>query len=158
GCGCMGWGIGECFWRYYVAQGQAPFPSLADFGYSSFPLLVFTGLLLQPSSKSGQKRLALLLNSLIAMGALLSIAWFLLLGSLAQTPNGDGLANFFGFFYPTADVALLFCAFFLLLRGPDRLYQVTARRVGLLVIGIGLIVFTTSDFFFNVQSNLGMPV
>ena len=155
GCGCIAWGIGECFWRYYLSQGQSPFPSLADLGYTSLPPLFFWGLIMLPSSKSDNKRVFLLLDSLIAMGALLSIAWFLLLGSLAQTPGESGLAKFLGLYYPTTDIALLSCIIFLLLRGPDRLYQVPARRVGLLVVGIGLVIFAVSDFYFNVQQNLG---
>jgi len=45
GFGAIRWGIGDCFWRYYVSIGQAPFPSTADIGYSGFPILVFLGLL-----------------------------------------------------------------------------------------------------------------
>src|SRR6266496_3867677 len=41
GCGCIAWVIGESFWRYYVAQGQSPFPSLADLGYSFCSPLIF---------------------------------------------------------------------------------------------------------------------
>jgi len=40
GCGVIMWGLGESFWRYYVSIGESPFPSLADIGYFSFPLLV----------------------------------------------------------------------------------------------------------------------
>ncbi len=159
GCGCIGWGIGECFWRYYVAQGESPFPSLADLGYSSFAPLVFLGLILQPFSKSeARKRTFLLLDSLIAMGALLSIAWFLLLGSLAQTPAESELGKFLGLYYATADIALLSCIIFLLLRGSDPVYQASARRLSLLVVGVGISIFATSDFLFNVMVNLGLPV
>src|SRR5262245_41358464 len=52
GCGFIPWALAECLWDYYLAHGQSPFPSLADFGYTSFPPLVFAGLILQPSSKS----------------------------------------------------------------------------------------------------------
>lgn len=38
GFGIIMWGIGESFWRYYVSIGQAPFPSIADVGYSAFPV------------------------------------------------------------------------------------------------------------------------
>src|SRR5437762_6160951 len=151
GWGCIGWGIGECFWRYYVAQGETPFPSLADVGYSSFSPLVFLGLILQPFSKTDRKRVFLLLDSLIALGALLSIAWFLLLGPLAQTPSGSILAKFLGLYYPTSDVALLSCTIFLLLRGSDRLYQAPARRISLLVLGCGLGIYAISDFLFNIM-------
>ena len=159
GCGCIAWGIGECFWRYYVANGQNPFPSLADFGYSSFSPLVFLGLTLQPFSKSeAHKRRFLLLDSLIAMGALLSIAWLLLLGTLAQTPTESVLGKFLGLYYATADIALLSSIIFLLLRGSDAVYLASARRISLMVVGLGISIFATSDFLFNVLQNLGLPV
>src|SRR6266487_3437970 len=41
-------------------------------------------------------------------------------------------------------------------QGP--VYQVTARRVSLLLLGLGLCVFATSDFIFNVQQNAGTYV
>ena len=151
GCGVIMWGLGESFWRYYVSIGESPFPSLADIGYFSFPLLVFTGLLLQPPSGDGRKRLLLLLDSLICMGSILAIAWYLLLGSLAQAPGEANIAKFLGLYYPISDTALLSCVLFLLLRGQGRAYQATARRVSLLVIGLGLCFFVFSDFLFNVQ-------
>ncbi len=158
GLGVIMWGIGDCFWRYYVSMGQSPFPSLADIGYFSFPLLVFAGLLLQPPSGGGRKRLLLLLDSLISMGSILAIAWYLLLGSLAQAPGEANLAKFLGLYYPITDTALLSCVLFLLLRGQGRVYQATARRVSLLVIGLGLCFFVFSDFLFNVQQNAGTYV
>ncbi|HVB74425.1 MAG TPA: hypothetical protein VNE38_12800 [Ktedonobacteraceae bacterium] len=159
GLGCMGWGIGECFWRYYLAHGNPnPFPSAADFGYSSLPPLIFLGLVLQPSSGSGRRRAMVLLDSLISMGAMLAIAWFLLLGSLAQTGVLQSLGNFLGIWYPTSDIALLSCVVFLLIRGQGRVYQVTARRTSLLILGIGLCVFATSDFIFNLQQAAGTYV
>ncbi len=158
GCGCIAWGLGESAWRYYEALGQTPFPSLADVGYASFPPLVFTGLLLLPSSRSGQRRAFFLLDSLIAMGALLSIAWFLLLGSLAQTPAESPFAKVLGLYYPTMDTALVSCAVFLLLRESGGGSQSSARRISLLVAGLGLLVFAGADFLFNVQENVGTYV
>ena len=158
GLGVVMWGIGESFWRYYMSIGQAPFPSAADIGYSIFPMLVFIGLLLQPSSESGGKRFLLLMDSLISMGSILAIAWYLLLGSLAQTPGEANLAKFLGLYYPIADTALLSCVMFILLRNQGRKYQATARRTGLLVVGLGLCFFVTSDFIFNIQNNAGTYV
>src|SRR6266568_284524 len=106
GLGVIMWGIGESFWRYYMSIGQAPFPSAADIGYSIFPVLVFMGLLLQPSSESGGKRFLLLMDSLISMGSILAIAWYLLLGPLAQMPGEANLAKFLGLclcFFVTSD-------------------------------------------------------
>ena len=158
GCGCILWGIGEYFWRYYLSIGQNPFPSLADLGYSSLPPLVFFGLIWQPSSQTGRRRVLILFDSLISMGSLLAVAWFLLLGSLAQAPGETHLAKFLGLYYPTTDMALLSCIVFLLLRGQERIYQAPARRISLLVLGLGLCVFATSDFLFNVQQNMGTYV
>lgn len=156
GVGILFWGLGESNWRYYVEIGQQPFPSTADIGYSLFPLFIFVGLLLQPPSESGSKRFLVLMDSLISMGSILAIAWYLLLGSLAQAPGEANLAKFLGLYYPIADTALLSCVVFLLLRGGQgRTYRATARRIGLLTLGMGLCFFVTSDFIFNIQNNAG---
>jgi len=158
GLGIIMWGLGETFWRYYVSIGQAPFPSVADIGYSTLPVLIFIGLLLQPSSESGGNRFLLLMDSLICMGSILAIAWYLLLGSLAQMPGEANLGKFLGLYYPIADTALLSCVMFILLRNHGSKYQDTARRTSLLVVGLGLCFFVTSDFIFNIQQNAGTYV
>ncbi len=158
GCGLMMWGVGEAIWRYYILSNQSPFPSFADIGYSALPPLVFIGLLLQPSSGIGRSRLLTTLDSFIATGSLLSIGWFLLLGSLAFASTENVLAKFLGLYYPTSDIALLSCIVLLLLRGQGRLYQTTARKISLLIIGIGLSLFAVSDFIFNIQQAAGTYV
>ncbi|MDQ2885391.1 MAG: hypothetical protein M3Y39_04810 [Chloroflexota bacterium] len=158
GFGMIMWGIGDSFWRYYISQNQAPFPSLADFGYSTFPLLVFVGLLLQPAAAAQGRRAVLVMDSLISMGSIFALSWYLLLGSLAQAAGEANLAKFLGIYYPVADTALLSCIVFLLLRGQGEAYQSTARRTGLLVLGLGLCFFVTSDFLFNIQQNAGTYV
>ena len=158
GLGCIFWGLGECYWRYMSAQGQNPFPSFADLGYSAFPPFVFIGLLLQPFPGTSRRHVLILLDSLIAMGALFAIAWFLLLGPLAQAPGEATLATILGLYYPTTDIALLSCLIFLLLRGQGRLYRTPAHRISLLILGIGLSVFAISDFFFNILQNAGTYV
>jgi hypothetical protein len=158
GVGVIMWGIGETFWRYYISIGQTPFPSLADIGYFSFPLLAFTALLLLPSPNVKSKRYILLMDSFISMGSIFAIAWYLLLGSLAQAPGEANLAKFLGIYYPVSDTALLSCVVFLLLRGQGSIYKVRARRISLLVVGLGLCFFVTSDFIFNIQQNAGTYV
>jgi hypothetical protein len=158
GCGQLLWGLGESFWRYYTAIGEPTFPSIADAGYACFPALCFIGLVLQPNSGGRLQRTLVVLDSLIAMGALLAIGWYLLLGALAQSPSDNGLAQFVGLYYPTADVSLLSCVIFLLMRGQSPLYQVTARKVSLWTVGLGLCLFATSDFLFNLQQNAGTYV
>jgi hypothetical protein len=159
GLGLISWGVGESFWRYYILTNQSPFPSYADFGYSGLPVLVLVGILLLPSSGSGRRRTLTLLDSLISMGAMLAIGWYLLLGDLALHSTVENpLAKFLGLYYPTTDVALLSVVAILLVRGQGRLYQATARRVSLLVVGLGLCFFATSDFAFNLLQNAGTYV
>ena len=86
GVGIIAWGIGDSFWRYYTSIGLNPFPSLADIGYVTFTILVFIGLLLQPSSYVKGRRLILMMDSVIATGSILAIGWYLLLGPLALAP------------------------------------------------------------------------
>ncbi len=156
GCGSLMWGLGECVWRYYTLKHQNTFPSLADIGYAALPPLFFAGLLLQPSSSNTfYKRLLIVLDCLIAMGSLLSIGWYILLGSLAQTSSENLLAKFLGLYYPITDIGLVSCVIFLLLRGQNQLYLTTARRTALLILGCGLCLFATSDFLFNVLQNAG---
>lgn len=159
GVGLLMWGFGESFWRYYVLTNQSPFPSYADIGYSALPPLVFAGLLVLPNSGTESRRVLMFLDSLISMGALLAIGWYLLLGDLAlHSTVEDPLAKFLGLYYPTTDVALLSSVVILLIRGQGRLYQANARRLSLIVVGIGLCFFATSDFIFNLQQNAGTYV
>ena len=155
GLGVVMWGFGESFWRYYISIGQTPFPSTADIGYSAFPLLVFAGYCYNHRPVGQPTPVIAHRSSLISMGSMLALAWYLLLGSLAQAPGEANLAKFLGLYYPVADTALLSCVLFLLLRGQGRTYVATARRAGLLVIGLGLCFFVFSDFIFNVQNNAG---
>jgi len=155
GCGLLLWGFGESIWRYYILSHQSPFPSFADIGYAALPPFVFAGLLLQPSSGAGRGRLLTLLDSFIAMGSLLAIGWYLLLGTLAFASSENMLGKFLGLYYPTTDIALLSCVVLLLLRGQGRLYQASARKTSLIAIGLGLCLFAASDFLFNVQQAAG---
>jgi hypothetical protein len=158
GLGMMAWGIGDSFWRYFVSLGQAPFPSLADMGYVAFTILVFVGLLLQPSSNIKGRRLMLIMDSMIATGSLLTIAWVLLLGPLALTPSEGGLAKFLGLYYPISDTILLSCVIFLLLRWRGPVQQSAAYGISLFIVGIGLCFFVFSDFLFNIEQNAGTYV
>lgn len=158
GCGCIMWGIGEGFWRYYLTLGQQPLPSLADIGYASLPPLVFLGLLLSFDWIRRQSVLVLL-DSLIAMGSILAIAWYLLLGSLAQASSETVLAKFLGIYYPTTDVALVSCVIFFLCRQRS-VFHTPARWVSLLVLGCGLSLLFLSDFLtaWSIQHNAGIYI
>lgn len=158
GCGIIMWGMSESFWRYSIAIGQSPFPSAADIGYTSFPMLVFSGLLLQPSPGTTERRPLLVIDSLISTGAILALAWYLLLGALIQASSEANLATFLRLYYPTADAALLSCVVILLLRGQGSLSQLTLRHITLLISALGLCCFVATDFAFHVLDHAGTYV
>ena len=158
GIGAVFWGLGEVAYRYELAHNLTNFPAISDIGYSALPPFIFAGLLLQPSSDEERGRHMVLLDSLISMGAILSIAWFLLLGSMAQTPNEDNLAKFLGLYYPITDMALLSCVVFLILRGRGHVFEARSRRLGLILVGLGICIFAVSDFNYNIQNNMGTYV
>ena len=158
GIGAILWGLGECAYRYELANNLPNFPALSDVGYAALPPLIFLGLLLQPSSDEERGRFMVLLDSLISMGAILSIAWFLLLGSMAQAPGEANLAKFLGLYYPISDMALLSCVVFLILRGRGRVFESRSRRLGLILVGLGICIFAVSDFNYNIQNNMNTYV
>jgi hypothetical protein len=95
---------------------------------------------------------------LIVAGSLLALGWFLLLGLLVSVSQENLLAQVLGLYYPTSDIALLSCIFFIMRQAHEDSYQIKARRYGLILLGIGLAVFALSDFLFNVQQNMGTYV
>lgn len=153
GAGCILWGVGESFWRYYISIGQTPFPSFADIGYASFPVLVFVGLLLQPSPGTTQRKIMIILDSIIATGTVFAHAWYFALGRLVLAADDMSLAHILAIYYPAADAVLLSCVIILLLRGQRPLAQSTRHRVALAAVGIGLFFFVVSDFVFHTRQN-----
>jgi hypothetical protein len=151
GVGMLLWGAGEACWRYYNWIGQPPFPSIADIGYTSFPVLAFIGLLLQPSSSNQERGFKLTIDSLIVTGTILSLSWYFLLGQLAETAGEASLAKFLGLYYPITDTTLLSCIVIQLLRSRESPFAL--RLLTLLLMGVGLCFFIASDFVFNVQQN-----
>jgi hypothetical protein len=158
GCGIIMWGMGESFWRYSIAIGQSSFPTAADIGYASFPVLIFSGLLLQPSPGTTERRLLLVIDSLISTGAIIALAWYLLLAALVRASSEINLATFLRLYYPAADAALLSCVVILLLRGQGSLSRSPLRRITLLIITLGLCCFVTSNFAFHVLEHAGTYV
>src|SRR5712691_7745785 len=115
GIGIVAWGIGEAIWRSSVSLSRSAFPSFADSGYALFPLLAIISLLVKPSFDAKSRGIALLMESFILMGSLWSIAWYHVLGNLAQPMTGMSLAKILVLYYPASDIILLSYILFLLL-------------------------------------------
>ncbi len=157
GIAIVAWGIGEAIWRSSVALGRSAFPSFADLGYALFPLLAMASLLLKPSFDAKSRWMALLMESFILTGALWSIAWYHVLGNLAQTITGMSLAKILILYYPASDILLLSSSLFLLLHEQEDTYRSLIGRMSQLVVGLGLSFFVVSDFLFHSQQ-VGMSV
>ena len=154
GIGLLCWSMGELFWRYELSQHQNPFPSFADIGYSLMPIFVIIGLLIQPTIfYSRQERLFIFLDSCIAMGAILAMAWYLFLGPLFIYNYGHLLAKFIAIYYPAADVIVLGCLFMALLRGQRYRSQKPASQLCWFLLAIGIVGFLFSDIVFSFQQN-----
>src|SRR5260221_508580 len=160
GLGIAMWGFGETFWRYYVAIGQTPFPSTADIGYSTFPILVFAGLLLQPSSETGGKRFLLLMDSLMTIGVAAYLRRFLpatpaqeIEQRIRERTEDARVLNSFGFtrFVPYILLALLFIALALnvLSSNPAQL----AIRPVLLFATVGVVALVVIRQLFTLWEN-----
>ncbi len=138
GIGILAWGIGEAIWRSSVSLGRSAFPSFADTGYVLFPLLAMVSLLWKPSCDAKSRWMALLMESFILTGALWSIAWYHVVGNLAQTISGMSLAKILVLYYPASDTLLLSFSLFLLLHAQEDTYRSLIGRMSQLVVGVGL--------------------
>ncbi len=158
GLGILAWGIGEAIWRSSVSLGRSAFPSFADIGYVLFPLLAMVSLLWKPSCDAKSRWMALLMESFILTGALWSIAWYYVVGNLAQTISGMSLAKILVLYYPASDTILLSSSLFLLLHEQEDTSRSLRGRMSQLVVGVGLSFFVVSDFLFHSQQHVGIYV
>jgi len=158
GIAIVAWGSGEAIWRSSVSLGRSAFPSFADSGYALFPLLAMASLVLKPAFDTKSRWIALLMESFILTGALWSIAWYHVLGNLAQTTTGMSLAKILVLYYPASDTLLLSFSLFLLLHAQEDTYRSLIGRMSQLVVGLGLSCFVVSDFLFHLQQPVGMSV
>ena len=158
GLGIVAWGMGEAIWRSSVSPGRSAFPSFADSGYALFPLLAIISLLVKPSFDAKSRWIVLLMESFILTGSLWSIAWYHVLGNLAQPMTGMSLAKILVLYYPASDIILLSYILFLLLHEQEDTYRSLRGRMSQLVVGLGLSCFVVSDFLFHSQQHVGMSV
>src|SRR5260221_5798837 len=156
GIAILRWGSGEAIWRSSVALGRSAFPSFADLGYALFRLLVMVSLVVKPAF-ARSRWIALLMESFTLTGALWSIAWYYVLGHLAQTMTGMSLATILVLYYPASDILLLSSSLCLLFHEQEDTYLSRSGRMSQLVVGVGLSGFVVADFLFHSQQ-VGMAV
>src|SRR6185436_3072688 len=82
GAGVVAWGLGQAVWTYYEVwlSAEVPFPSLADAGYLTFPLLAAGGVAVyHASARPVRSSLAPVLEGALLAASLFTISWFTIL-------------------------------------------------------------------------------
>ena len=141
--GVWAWACGEAIWSVYelALKEPVPFPSAADAGFLTMPVLAGAGLLLWPTSRAGRRdRISALLDGLNIASALLLLTWSLNL--VATSKSGDLLATVIGAAYPLGDVLLASLAVLLLSRAEP------GNRLSLVLLTGGVLALAVADSAF----------
>ena len=133
--GTGSWAAGQLVWSYYevVAGREVPFPSLADLGFLTFPLLSAAGLVAWlTTAHSTHRTAAAVLDGLIIAGALFTLSWATTLQAVYQAGSQDAVALALSMAYPLGDVLLATLVLVAMARSVSR------QRAVLLMLGCGL--------------------
>jgi diguanylate cyclase (GGDEF)-like protein len=135
------WAVGQATWVWYehVVQREAPFPSLADFGYlAAIPLAVAAMLAFPGRAERATMAARSLLDGAVIATSLLYSSWALVLGPVFRAGQGSILEQAIALAYPLGDVVLVTIVF-----------VVVARiRVGgapVLLLAAGLLSLAVAD-------------
>ena len=143
------WAVGEIIWSTYelVLRRDAPFPSLADFGFlASVPLAVI-GLcfFVETPARLYSRVLAVVEAAVIATGVLL-VSWLVVLGSVYHESSGSTFERWMSLAYPIGDCMILAVALFATTRRE-------VRRLGTLsTLAAGFALIAVADSAFAVLS------
>src|SRR6266487_5019394 len=112
GLAILSYVIGQAIWTYNENIAHLPvlFPTWADAGYlGSYPFVLLALLFLPHRPLSGQKRVRILLDSLIIMIGMVTFSWYFVLGpTILQGADTIG-GQIIGTAYPLATLVLIFC-------------------------------------------------
>ncbi len=115
------------WWWLEAVQGESPFPSVADIGYSGFyPVLIMSLALMPVRRQSRRASVANLLDVLAMVGGAFMLIWYLVLGAAVEAGFGD-LEHVLNVSYPLWDLMLLMVAGRVVLRGSDPRWTVATR-------------------------------
>jgi len=141
--GTGGWMVGAVLWAYYeLWGGVAPFPSLADAGYLTFPLAICLGLVLFPVGYTNQSQSRLVLDGLIFAGALFEVAWVLVLRTIYDAGGASRFAVGLSLAYPLTDLVIITVAVMVTVRAR------TEQRAILAILTVGIVFMALSDSAF----------
>src|SRR4029079_8408283 len=126
--------IGDIIWTVYQANGEDPFPSIADASYIvGYPILALGLAIAIRRRVSGGDRAGLLDGAILATGAVV-VWWSFVLGPLVAGRDPDPLSLAIGVAYPIGDLLLIGLALGLLMTPGAR-----ARSFPLLVSDLAVL-------------------
>ena len=146
----VAWTAGSTVWFYYqVLAPPQPYPSAGDVCLLSAYVVAALGLVTFPvGTREAGDRARLFLDGLSVAGSLLFISHLVVLKTVfADLESGLAAAVFAA--YPLSDVMLGSLAVLLLSRSADR------RRLDLILLGSGLLVYAIADTVFALQGAKG---
>jgi signal transduction histidine kinase len=140
GAGLLVWGVTDSYWTWSeLAYGVPPItPSVTDVGYLAMLPLVFAGILLRPPLQPRTiGRRILLIDTLLAMSALVAVGWVLVLGPMYERLGTDPLVQAITLAYPVGDLAILCCLVMALLRESHHHPVTVPLLLGLAMMAVG---------------------
>lgn len=150
--GVGAWAAGQTVWTYYevVAGTEVPFPSLADLGFLTFPIVAGFGLLTWLGTQ-GHARIAArgrdVLDGAVIALSLLVLSWVTSLGAVASSSTGGWLAIALSLAYPIGDIILGTLVLLAVARGrPDE-----RPVLVLLALGLGSLALADSAYLYLVS-------
>lgn len=144
----FGWFCGDAVWAGHemASGGQAPFPSIADACYLTFPLAATAALILLPVGSVGLSQARLLLDALTVAGSLFVIFWALGLDGVIRQDGAPTLGLAVSVAYPVADIVLMTTATLLLTRAlPGQRFVVAVFAVAAATMALSDAVFVLQE-------------
>ena len=149
GAGIIAWSLGQAVWTWYevVLGVEVPFPSLADIGYLTFPVLASIGVALYHASHRSQRSsIGAALEGVLLAASLFAISWFTLLQGLIESGSPAAYGFWLSLAYPIGDVILLA----MVLHAVSQLRSAPAS-LWLLCTGLMLMAVADSAFVWMVE-------
>src|SRR4029079_14036833 len=136
---------GDIIWTVYQANGEDPFPSIADASYIvGYPILALGLGIAIRRRVSGGDRAGLREGAILACGAVV-VWWSFVLGPLVAASDPDPLSFAIGVAYPIGDLLLIGMALGLLMT-PG------AKSISFAFLVTNLTIVLVGDLLFNLQT------
>jgi signal transduction histidine kinase len=143
--------LGGLYYTYMDRTHQVVFPSYADIGFMLMYPLVFSGLLLMPTTLKFRKGIAL--DALITTLCILGVSWFFFIDKVFKVQVESNVTQsqlFVSVSYPVWDMLLILAIVLLFFRRPDRILYPS-----LLLLGAGILGNIWADTGYAFTSAIG---